>query len=197
MSDDPFPRTISERPNDHVTRAVYADWLEEQGGPGADQAAYLRAEAELAALPEGDERCAGVEGRLHDLAGRLDGGWLAVVSRRPIENCEHIGPRFELGCPKRWEELGPTEKGPRVRLCGACQKNVYYCDTLDEAWRHGFEGRCVALSAGVKRREGDLSPLVLHLAQLFLQIFDDSPPPQEPPARPRRSWWRRLFGWGG
>ena len=53
MSDrEAFLRTIVENPEDDVPRLVFADWLEENGD--ADRAVFIRAQCEVARLPEGD-----------------------------------------------------------------------------------------------------------------------------------------------
>src|SRR5690242_18256365 len=70
MTDDVFLDALAADPLDDVTRAVYADWLEERGDA---RAAFLRAElrgdeAEMrAALPAVDEEWAYQAGRRWDM----------------------------------------------------------------------------------------------------------------------------------
>jgi len=191
-----FLRAIQKKPNDLITRLVYADWLEEQAtADNDDRAAYLRTEAEWADLPEEDERRTELEQRLRALAERLDVGWMAVVSQRKIENCK---TNFEFRCPKLWENLEPTEDDT-VRFCDNCRKSVYFCDTLQTAYHHAAEGRCVAISAAAERTPGDMPPPWLGyetgITMGIIAYPGDMPPdePTPPPAASRRSWWARLF----
>jgi uncharacterized protein (TIGR02996 family) len=155
MAHDPFLRTLAEQPDDPVSRAVYADWLDEQGDPAsAARAEFLRAEAELVGLPEEDERRPELVARLRRLARQLDRGWLRAVSRPPIENCEF---RFFYQCPLQWDKLTPTDDA-RVRFCSGCQQNVYYCDSIDEARSHASQERCVAVAVHLARSAVDLMP---------------------------------------
>lgn len=56
----------------------------------------------------------------------------------PIQKC---GRLLRFRCPKQWEELTPT-KVPTLRFCSVCQKNVYFCETLEDLKKNA--GRCVA-----------------------------------------------------
>jgi uncharacterized protein (TIGR02996 family) len=51
---EPFLQRIRAYPDDNDPRLVFADWLEEQGGPGLARAAFIRVQIALATLPEGD-----------------------------------------------------------------------------------------------------------------------------------------------
>lgn len=66
-------------------------------------------------------------------------------------------PRFEMDfvCPKKWNEMIPTEN-KKVRFCGDCQKNVYFCDNIIEARDLGQQGSCIGLDVGIERKENDL-----------------------------------------
>ena len=57
-----------------------------------------------------------------------------------IRNCL---VRFRKVCPARWEQLVPTST-PRVRMCGACDREVFFCETDIEALEHAKAGRCIA-----------------------------------------------------
>ena len=57
-----------------------------------------------------------------------------------IRNCL---VRFRKVCPARWEQLVPTST-PRVRMCGACDREVFFCETDTEALEHAKAGRCIA-----------------------------------------------------
>lgn len=63
--------------------------------------------------------------------------------------------QFEFVCSKKWNEMTPTDNR-KVRFCGDCQKNVYFCDTTTEARALGQQGCCVGLDVGVKRKEDDM-----------------------------------------
>src|SRR5262249_53969078 len=82
--DEAFLRAILAAPGDAAPRLVYADWLDEPGGP---RGAYLRAEAER----PGSET-------LWRRGEELDPVWVARVSRPPIGVCcDHV--RFHDGGP--------------------------------------------------------------------------------------------------
>jgi type IV pilus assembly protein PilB len=66
------------------------------------------------------------------------------MTERPIQNCRL---RFQFKCPKDWDALQETaEVG--VRFCGECHKQVYLCQSKQEAAQHAMAGHCVALPAG-------------------------------------------------
>jgi uncharacterized protein (TIGR02996 family) len=73
----PFLRQLGANPRDDVTRAVYADWLEEAGDP--ERSEFLRLQLAIRGLPaESGERRAAQE-RLGVLRGRLDAAWLRMI----------------------------------------------------------------------------------------------------------------------
>jgi len=151
MSDnDAFLDAIRAAPNDVATRLVYADWLDEHGHGGS---AFLRAECEWFDLPHGPqkEECFA---RLQKAGVDLESYWLAAVCRAPIENCN---VRFEFRCPKRWELLEKTSD-ETIRYCDACQQNVYFCDTIQEARDLAANRECVAVDARLSRTHNDIKP---------------------------------------
>src|SRR5262245_31190113 len=75
--DEAFIRAIREMPEEETIRLVYADWLDERSDP---RAAYLRAEAEWAALQPTDEQYHPLFRRISQLAA-LEPEWFATVSR--------------------------------------------------------------------------------------------------------------------
>jgi len=166
-TNDLFLTKLRDDPADNATRLVYADWLEEQGDEvSVAMAEFLRLTVDQAALiRKGVRKKRRL--RLQELAATLDTNWLAVVSHLPIENCRQeqgdesntaVTPiPFEFLCDRQWQGLRPTEDDS-VRFCEACQQNVHYCDTIVEARRHAWAGRCVAIDLGVIRREDDLEP---------------------------------------
>ena len=73
-------------------------------------------------------------------------GWQTSLTRgevmealNQIRNCL---VRFRKVCPARWEQLVPTST-PRVRMCGACDREVLFCETDIEALEHAKAGRCI------------------------------------------------------
>jgi uncharacterized protein (TIGR02996 family) len=203
MSDEHiFLHALHDRPDDDTTRLVYADWLDDQDDPQAHRRSlYLRLEHALAGLSEDDPGRLDLEQQLRDLAHGLPSDWTARVSKRRLENCS-ISFRFR--CPKQWEQLTPTDDGATVRFCEACEKNVYYCDSIEEARSHAEREHCIAIDARVARSPDDLLvdpsstvytlgepiPLmgVLEMPSMNLPIVPEVPPPTH------RSWWRWLFG---
>lgn len=178
MNDDEraFLRKLLEQPNSDLTRLVYADWLDEQQTPDAvAKAEFLR----LIADPE----FAGLTDRAKELSRELDPQWLAAVAKLPIENCPATAPpplvtdfgvglAFAFECPKRWEELTPTEENG-VRFCGACQKTVHYCRDRDDLRLNANLGNCVAVELGVPRRPGDLEPEYIETVTMGLVEFEE------------------------
>jgi uncharacterized protein (TIGR02996 family) len=147
--DEAFLADIEANPNEPALRLIYADWLTEQGDP---RGAYLRAEAELAALPADDGRRKKAQKRLKQMRAGLSTDWLARVERTAVENCE---PRFEFECPKRWERLSLTGDD-NVRFCETCRKPVFHCETVADAQRRAWNGQCVAIDSCTSRTSGDL-----------------------------------------
>lgn len=155
-----FLRRLLEQPSSDLTRLVYADWLDEQQTPDSvAKAEFLRliADPEFAALTD----------RAKELSRELDPQWLAAVAKLPVENCadanqpgvrvNSLGVEFVFECPKRWEELTPSDENG-VRFCGACKKTVHYCHDRDDLRANANLGNCVAVELGVPRRPGDLEP---------------------------------------
>jgi uncharacterized protein (TIGR02996 family) len=156
VTEDPFLRSIRERPDDEETRLVYADWLEDRGDDASlARARFIRLEQEAATTSSG--RLVEISRELQRLAGGIEPAWLAVVSRPRIEKCE-VG--FEFECPQNWDRLAPTAAAS-VRFCSECRRNVYYCATREEALDHAVCGNCVAVDARVLRRGGDLDYMAL------------------------------------
>ena len=173
MSDESdFLRMLLDNPADDNTRMVYADWLDDLGDPESRaKAHFLRVSVRLT----GPIQRVGWRARrqeLRALAQELPEEWLAVVSKGPVERCadpeakpdkryngelelQRLGVRFNSVCDRRWDEMRPTPD-VRVRHCERCQKDVHYCDTLDNARMHAKLGHCVAVSAAEERNVGDL-----------------------------------------
>jgi len=196
--EDAFLRKLLEQPNSDLTRLVFADWLDEQGTPDSlAKAEFLRLIADADYIGKFEER-------VKELAAQLDPHWLAVVGKLPIENCataEDMGIRatprrlaFSFECPKKWEELTPTEDGTGVRYCGECEKTVHYCHDADDLRRNANRGNCVAVELGVPRRPGDLEQERFAVTTMGI-LYDPRPEGNEWAVEetPRRSWWARLM----
>jgi uncharacterized protein (TIGR02996 family) len=150
-----FLRAIAASPTDNTTRLVYADWLDERGDAlSTVKANYLRTDVRLSELAEGDSARDPLIARLKLLATGPSTDWKAAVARVPLEHCEL---RWAFACPMKWEQLQETSD-PRTRACGACRKEVRYCDTIGEARSVALSGGCVAVDHRVGRRPGDLAP---------------------------------------
>jgi len=135
---------------DDASRAVYADWLEGHGDH--ERAEVLRIQHALDA--EHDQAAIdAATARMRQLTASIDVPWRARVSKLPIENC----PPFAFQCPKQWSELVLTATEGE-RHCGACQRTVYYCATIDEARDRAGNGECVAIDLASPRWRGDMDP---------------------------------------
>jgi uncharacterized protein (TIGR02996 family) len=181
QTDAAFLDQLAAHPGDHTTRLVYADWLDEQGGPEASaKAEFLRLTAQSG--EQTGPKYAGrvVQERLQQLAARLDTDWLAVVSRLAIENCPREKAkagnrgrfRFDFLCQRRWEDLQPFADHT-VRFCETCLQQVHYCDTIGEARHQAEQGHCVALDLGVIRRPGDLTPPLLLVGRISAEALEE------------------------
>ena len=52
--------------------------------------------------------------------------------------------KFEFECPKKWEELEPTNNGD-TRFCKSCARSVYRVTSKYEFDEYAARGECVAL----------------------------------------------------
>lgn len=134
---------------DHASRAIYADWLEEQGEAG--RAEFLRLQDRLLGMGADDPALRAGRERLEVLACDLDVEWRYAVSRPAIEGCLAL----ELACPKEWGSLAPTDRSD-VRSCEACGRRVFFCESIVDARAHARRGDCVAIDLAIRRRSGDL-----------------------------------------
>ena len=67
-----------------------------------------------------------------------------------ILNCDRAIPKesiyFSYRCPRKWDVLESTSQ-QSVRFCQACQENVYYCTTKEDAEQHAKQGHCIVIDA--------------------------------------------------
>jgi uncharacterized protein (TIGR02996 family) len=145
-----FLRAIAANPSDESCRLVFADWLEEHGDGRAE---FVRLDCALQFLGPDQTGYAEMRSRWAELRLHLSPSWLVVLGRSEIENCEM---QFVFQCPRKWEELTPTEVAA-VRFCHECRKQVFYCSTIKEAKEHATMEHCVAVDIGIRRYPGDLS----------------------------------------
>lgn len=164
-----FLDDIRQRPDDPGTRAVYADWLEERGQ--ALRAEFLRLQlAAGVATSAADPDFAHASARLAELAPQVGDGWRVRVAmsfieprtcptRRPVGGWRAPKPEpalgLELVCPMRWDMLEPTDR-EGARLCRACNTEVTYCTTIEQAATAAQAGRCIAIDLGTSRERYDL-----------------------------------------
>jgi uncharacterized protein (TIGR02996 family) len=73
-------QAVLAEPEDDTPRLVYADWLDENGGPeGQARAEFIRAQIELARLPKGDSRGKNLRAREKKLWSGNKTAWLASL----------------------------------------------------------------------------------------------------------------------
>jgi uncharacterized protein (TIGR02996 family) len=147
-----FLDTLRQTPDDDVTRLVYADWLDEQGGKtNTVKSAFLRLQCDLARKQATTDFLQASK-RLLRIARQVPTLWLAVVGNMPIENCQR---ECQTQCPGQWNKLRATARDD-VRFCMACQNSVSCCHSVRAARRQVRRGRRVVVRLGVARCEGDL-----------------------------------------
>jgi uncharacterized protein (TIGR02996 family) len=164
--EDGFLAAICQTPADDVARLVFADWLDEQDDPTCKlKADFIRLELRMSETPERSLNRIRWLNKLQKLAAQINPSWLAVVSHPKLEACRMS---FQFECPKHWEKLTPTND-TNIRFCASCKRNVYHCETLQDAQAHANRGDCVALTVALVRKPGDLiqpRPLVPGQLQL-------------------------------
>jgi uncharacterized protein (TIGR02996 family) len=185
---------IAAQPGDAGVREVYADWLEAAGRPS--EAEFLRIQLALAdARDATDPQFSAAAKRLGELAADLPPSWRSRVAIAFIEGCPAVVPdapaspatrrlAMRVVCPQRWDKLAPTDD-PAVRTCGACQRSVHYCTSIDRAREHAAAGRCVAvdvrnspvrrprdLDAPLRARSDSRAPTVPRADEMMLGEID-------------------------
>ena len=112
----------------------------------------MRIQEQLAEAATATPAFVAASNRLRELARTLPTEWRQRLARAPIEKCD---VKFEIACPLDWGSLAPTTRDDE-RHCGACQKVVRYCTTIEQARSFAQSGRCVALDLTLVRAPGDL-----------------------------------------
>jgi hypothetical protein len=103
----------------------------------------------------------------------------AEMGERPVAG-QVLG--MELVCPQRWDQLAPTRDGG-VRHCNACNRDVSYCTTIEQARRVATAGGCVAIDV---RNVNDRRPGDLRQPERPMLLGAPAPYPRDPPPPPRR-----------
>jgi uncharacterized protein (TIGR02996 family) len=143
-----FLALIHERPHDEGLRQVFADWLEEAGD---ERAEFFRIDAQLKQMEPGDPDRRDLLRRWRDLRDELPPEWQRLLSRSVVENCGlSLHP-----CPQKWNSLDATPEAG-IRHCWACDRQVHYCQSLDELRVHAREGHCVAIDPQIAYQPRDL-----------------------------------------
>lgn len=170
-----FLQAILANPTDDLPRLVYADWLDEQQTEEASRKAeFIRIQATLGKGYAKEQQHKRNRVRIRQLSAVLPVGWLAAVAHVAVENCEAGGSmvadwrlrrsldtvEFAYECPRDWAGMTPTDD-EKVRHCGACRKNVHFCETIAEAQYHAWAGECVAVNLSVPRSPGDIEMVTL------------------------------------
>ncbi len=215
MSDElAFLAAIRQKPEDDLTRLVYADWLEERGdAESLLKSQFLRDEVRVNEIP----RLLWFDKKellilpLRKLAETLPVDWKMAVSRIPVENC---GTRWTFICPRKWSEFRETAD-PEIRFCSTCEQNVYYCHSVEEARERASQRQCVTLDVRIRRKPGDVveEPTISGM-MYFVQPrtpeeqnrydrrsdevmevirWEESHSDPSPPTKPRKWWqfWKR------
>ena len=137
--------------------------------------------------------------KLRAVAEGLPVEWKTAVAKVPIENCN---VRWRFQCPKKWDQMDTTSR-EGIRFCSACRRDVYFCESVEEARQLAEnKGHCVVIDLGVRRKAGDMdmlrSPAELEVEELDMigGLIDTGYSPEPPPPEPGllRRLWRKLTG---
>lgn len=125
-NETPFLQLLETDPLDDVTRAVYADWLEENGD--ADRSEFLRLQLAVGTLPAESQERRTAQERFELLHARLDAAWLRVVD--PLARLGELSLRA-----RRWAiRLGVLTVGD------LCQRTIE--DILEPGFRETTLREC-------------------------------------------------------
>lgn len=134
---------------DESSRAVYADWLEENGD--VRRAELLRVEEILVRMPGDDPAFHDHTRRLRQLAAVIDLDWRIKIARPRVEACALED------CAMDWGSLVEIDR-PDVRICPECTAPVQYCESVLVGRLRAQRGERVAIDATNVRMPDDLEP---------------------------------------
>lgn len=118
------------------------------------QAEYLRLEEQILAEPHSPLR-ADLESKLRAIAPQTPLSWRRGIARRLVEPCSLA---HWPDCPREWPRLRSTGS-EEVRFCGTCDRDVFYCLSIEQARGHTQADQRVVLDAAVPRVKDDLLPM--------------------------------------
>jgi len=175
-----FIDAIALTPKDDSCRAVYGDWLEENGRSA--EAEFLRAQLAIKSLSAEDPRFQQLSDRIRELAPSVSLSWRRTIARPALENCGNM--QYQVQCPKQWDELLPTAT-PQERYCGSCRRNVHYATTLDDARTLAAAGECLVVDLVERRTPNDLRRGPPPIAEFTRPALPGMylPPTMEPPKK--------------
>jgi uncharacterized protein (TIGR02996 family) len=179
MEDVPLLQEILANPDDDLPRLVYADWLDDHGGPaGEARAEFIRVQLELARLPAEDERRPELEARERRLRKRHEREWLGPL-REDLHGwafsrgfLAHVALEAAL-LLRLHEALAGAHPIHSVRLTGTRKRGI-----LDEVGRLAFLNRLVSLDLSNNYLDAvSVERLVNspHLRNLATLRFNDNP----------------------
>lgn len=166
---EPFIAAIEAQPNDRTTRLVYADWLDERDHPAGK---YLRAELELASLPEGSDLAPNLRAKLRTLRPRIEKEWLARFDQ----------PRVMLANPTPFPAAWWAVELPGIRNFDATYQRFTYESlpplrfppfTGTFAWLPDEDFETSDRAGSDAEYKKHFSRLVQHLAKLGLTVPPD------------------------
>jgi uncharacterized protein (TIGR02996 family) len=164
---DAFLEDVLADPYDDTPRLIFADWLEDQGGPAdVARAELIRLQCELARLPERAPGRAEREERAQALLGRYEGEWLGPLGellngwelRRGFVECVTAEARVFLAHAEALFRLGPVwsvkilDGRGRIAPLAFC-RHLARLTALDLS-RNGIDAAgagALAASAGLRR----------------------------------------------
>jgi uncharacterized protein (TIGR02996 family) len=118
-----FLESIAKNPADESMRAVYADWLEEQGDRPLE-VELLRIDREYATTRRPD-----LIHRRWTLSAQIQNPvWKCVVLRTRIAGCTNPAPN----CVRHWEKASPKDH-LQIRGCNACNADIFFASDRTEA----------------------------------------------------------------
>jgi uncharacterized protein (TIGR02996 family) len=157
--EEAFLDDIVANPDDDAPRLVYADWLDEQGGPhDRARAEFIRLQCELPRLRPDDPRSWALDRRADDLLARYGRAWSAPL--RELALAEEFARGFVEGVtlsPRRFldhaEDVFRAAPVRRLRLGGPAGEPGALAAALVAVARSPLLGRVTSLRLGLPLSE--------------------------------------------